>query len=71
LQENDETPWDAMKFMTGEINYGGRVTDDIDRKLLMNILSIYQTEELLTMDDYIFSKSGQYFVPKHQNVKEI
>jgi dynein heavy chain len=38
LLENDEIPWDAMKFMTGQINYGGRVTDDFDRQLLMTIL---------------------------------
>lgn len=31
LLENDEIPWDAMKFMTGQINYGGRVTDEFDR----------------------------------------
>lgn len=38
LKENEEIPWDSIKFMTGQINYGGRVTDDIDRVLLMNTL---------------------------------
>ena len=38
LKENDEIPWDSIKFMTGQINYGGRVTDDIDRVLLVNTL---------------------------------
>jgi hypothetical protein len=37
LLENDDIPWDAMKFMTGEINYGGRVTDDFDRQLLIKV----------------------------------
>jgi dynein heavy chain len=30
LLENDEIPWDALKFMTGNINYGGNVTDVFD-----------------------------------------
>lgn len=38
LLENEDIPWDAMKFMTGQINYGGRVTDDFDRQLLMTML---------------------------------
>ena len=38
LKENEEIPWDSIKFMNGQINYGGRVTDDNDRVLLMTTL---------------------------------
>lgn len=41
LLENDEIPWEALKMMTGNINYGGNVTDDFDRILLNHILSIF------------------------------
>jgi dynein heavy chain, axonemal len=36
--ESEDIPFDSMEFMTGHINYGGRVTDDNDRILLMCLL---------------------------------
>jgi dynein heavy chain len=48
LVDNEDIPWDALKFMTGEINYGGRVTDDWDRILLMNTLSIYYNDSIVS-----------------------
>ena len=63
LSTGKEISWDAMKFMTGEINYGGNVTDDFDRKLLTSILEIFQNEDVALNPDYRFSSSGLYFCP--------
>jgi dynein heavy chain len=71
LTNGKEIPWDAMKFMTGDINYGGNVTDDFDRKLLQNILEIYQTEELSLNPDYRFSPSGIYFCPQSDDYNDV
>ena len=53
-----------MRYMTGQINYGGRVTDDWDRVLLMNVLQKFYNEDILT-EGYVFSNSGFYYVPEH------
>jgi len=60
----EEMPWEALTYVTGHVNYGGRVTDDIDRRCLMCILARYYTKNVVDDDEYKFSESGTYFSPK-------
>lgn len=62
LDEQEDIPWEAMLYVTGHINYGGRVTDDWDRVCLLSILKKYYTPEILE-DGYQLSSSGTYTVP--------
>jgi dynein heavy chain len=63
LEDQEEIPWDALLYVTGHINYGGRVTDDWDRVCLMTTLKKYYSESVLE-DGYIFSDSGIYYAPQ-------
>ena len=58
LYESEDIPWDSMQFMTGHINYGGRVTDDNDRILLMNILQNCYSEKTLD-PNFVYSQLKQ------------
>lgn len=55
-----EIPFDALSYLVGECNYGGRVTDDKDRRCIMNILDDYYTMQILDTN-YKFSPSGLYY----------
>jgi dynein heavy chain len=43
----DKIPWKDLRYMFGEIMYGGHITDDWDRLLCATYLEFYIKEELL------------------------
>lgn len=67
LMEQDEIPWEAMLYVTGAINYGGRVTDEWDQRCLITTLKVVYNEDAL-VDGYLFSDSGKYYAPSHGNI---
>jgi dynein heavy chain len=68
LEEQDEIPWESLVYVTGQINYGGRITDDQDRRCLMTILANYYSPSIIE-DDYKFSESGTYYVPEEGSLQ--
>jgi dynein heavy chain len=62
LDDQETFPWDAMRYVTAVINYGGRVTDKQDKYCIECILSKFIHEDIIK-DDYKFSDSGVYYAP--------
>ena len=65
---SQDVQYDAIKYLTGECNYGGRVTDDRDRRTLLTILSKCYCPDVIDQEKYKFSESGIYFVPPEGDV---
>jgi len=57
LDEYDEIPWMMLNYCTGQCNYGGRVTDDKDRRCITHILAGFYTKEVLK-DECKYSSEG-------------
>ena len=63
LDEQNSIPWDALNYVTGNINYGGRVTDDWDRRTLMCIMRKYYNPSVLGDKYKLVESSNTYYVP--------
>ena len=64
LNDYDDIPYRVIRVLTSEINYGGRITDDKDRRLSNTLLLKFINEDVVREDEpYSFSDSGTYKVP--------
>ena len=62
-------PWDALIYITGEITYGGRVTDFLDQRCLRTVLGIFFEPKTLD-EDYKYSTSGIYYAPSFEKIEQ-
>ena len=58
LDGYEETPWDALRYLIGEANYGGRVTDEIDRRVIKAYLAQFFCEDVLQSDEYALTNGA-------------
>ncbi|KAI5054865.1 hypothetical protein GOP47_0030010 [Adiantum capillus-veneris] len=59
----ESIPFKALLYLTGECNYGGRVTDAHDRRTLMCLLGVIYAPRILE-ESYKFSNSNAYAAPQ-------
>ena len=62
LDSQPGVPYGTLRYIVAEVNYGGRVTDDKDVRLISAILAKYFTEEVLT-DTYKLAPLEEYYAP--------
>jgi dynein heavy chain len=55
--KDEMIPWGSLRYLIGEAMYGGRVTDDLDRRVLTTYLDEY-------MGDFLFDKNKEFFFAK-------
>ena len=68
LNEYEIIPWDALKYMVAEANYGGRVTDIWDRRAINTILADFYTSDILK-DSYRINDCSAYEIPPEGTIQ--
>ncbi|KAJ3206554.1 Dynein heavy chain 7, axonemal [Entophlyctis luteolus] len=81
LNEYEEIPYQALVYLTGNLvyasqsnnnkigqcNYGGRVTDDKDRRTLMTLLDLYYNKNVVNSLRHKLCAINDYIVPEVSN----
>lgn len=68
----EELPWSTLRYLIGEAMYGGRVTDDYDRRVLNTYLKEFMGDFIFdTNQKFFFSQSDyDYVIPYEAESKE-
>ena len=53
LEANAKVPWEDLRYLFGEIMYGGHITDDWDRRLCKTYLEVYMHPDMLDGELYL------------------
>jgi len=64
IDKNEQLPLEALWYLTAECNYGGKVTDDRDRRCLLILLHSYYSEDLVNdLNHQLLPGSDMYKIP--------
>lgn len=68
---DDELPWETLRYLIGEAMYGGRVTNDFDRRVMMCYLEEFCGDFIFdTNQQFYFSQAGHdYKVQAHDTLE--
>ncbi|CAL4136476.1 unnamed protein product, partial [Meganyctiphanes norvegica] len=69
LNAYEEIPWEALQYLTAECNYGGKVTDERDRRTLSTILRTFYDPEVIDNSNHSFDEDGVYRSPSDGDIE--
>lgn len=71
LNQYEKIPYTAICYLTGECNYGGRVTDAWDRRLIVSILSDFVNYDVVNDMSYRFADDKVFVLPRNVEHREV
>lgn len=69
LNEYEETPFSALKYLISGVNYGGHVTDDWDQRLLNTYINQLFNDQAIKSRRFRLSSLSNYFIPDDGDVQ--
>ncbi|KAG5210204.1 hypothetical protein JEQ12_015398 [Ovis aries] len=71
LEANPNVPWEDLRYLFGEIMYGGHITDDWDRKLCCVYLEEFMNPSLLMLAPGFAAPPSLDYSGYHQYIEEM
>jgi len=70
LASQPDVPWITLRYIIAEVNYGGRVTDDKDVRLIAAVLKGYFNTDML-QPGFCFAGLPDYQIPEEGNLESV
>jgi dynein heavy chain len=70
IEKNDTIPYKALIYLTADCIYGGRVTDDWDRRTLFSLLNDFYNKLVLKFNEYKINNNEDYVIPYLDSFEE-
>jgi len=71
IEEQDDVPYETLRYIMGDVNYGGRVTDYMDQRTVAALLGTYICAEAVQDHDYRYTADGLYYAPPDEDMTGI
>lgn len=71
MNDSERTPYTVLKYLIGECNYGGHVTDDCDQRLLQTILDDFVGTSVTDHPLHRFGPTEAFILPRRLEYREI
>ena len=65
-----KVPWDALRYLISEVTYGGRVTDDFDRRLCNTYTAQFFCDAAISTQFFRLSSLPDYYIPEDGDVPD-
>ena len=64
--------WRAIRYMVCDVQYGGRITDDLDREMFWTYGDLWLTDRVFAEKDYIFNSASEfpYMIPDFPEIQK-
>jgi len=71
IGEQDDVPYETLRYIMGDVNYGGRVTDYMDQRTVAAVLGTYICADAVQDHDYRYTADGLYYAPPDEDMTGI
>lgn len=71
LLRDNGVQWKALTHLVGHIAFGGRVTDDWDRRTLLSHLKVILTPDLINQQEFAFDQQRLFTVPEQRGFQNM
>jgi dynein heavy chain len=71
IRRYDKIPWQALRYVIAQIVFGGRLIDDLDRRILWCYINDLFNDDVITEPQYMLSQQSEmYYVPQRSPLAE-